>query len=281
MSRRSAVELCAVVLAAGAGVRLAPLTNLRAKALCPVGRRTLLDRTMDRLASMGLAGPDLVAVNAHHHADQIVAAIGHRAHLSVEQPEALGTAGAIAALRRWIDGRAVLVCNSDAYLADDDPGDLTRQWSGDRPRLLVIADPARADFAEWRFAGMSLLPAETAARLEPIPTGLYEVVWRDAWAKSELELSPFTGTFIDCGTPADYLRANLHTTGGSSVVGAGAIVKGVLTRSVVWPGGYVGPDEHLVESVRVGHDLTVAAPLQAYPGPRLVRDDEPRSGTHE
>jgi hypothetical protein len=128
---------------------------------------------------------------------------------------------------------------------------------------------------------MSLLPAETAARLEPVPTGLYEVVWRDAWAKSELELTPFEGSFIDCGTPTDYLRANLHTTGGSSVIGAGAVVDGKVTRSVVWPGGYVGPDEHLVESIRVGNDLTVPAPLQLRPGPRLVHRLEPRSGTGE
>jgi len=277
MRGRSTGGLCAVVLAAGAGTRLAPLTDLRAKALCPVGRRTLLDRTMDRLAASGLAGPDLVAVNAHHHADQIVAAVGHRAHLSVEQPEALGTAGAIAALRDWTAGRAVLVCNSDAYLADADTADLTRRWSGEHPRLLVVRDPERADFGEWRFAGMSLLPGGTAARLETVPSGLYEVVWRDAWAKSELELTPFAGSFVDCGTPTDYLLANLHSTGGSSVVGAGAVVEGRLTRSVVWPGGYVGPHEHLVESIRVGRDLTVAAPLRSLPGPHTVLRPAPGS----
>lgn len=261
MSMSTDTDLCAVVLAAGAGSRLAPLTDVRAKALCPVGRRTLLDRTLDRLATLGLAGPELVAVNAHHRSDQIVDAVGHRAHLSVEQPEALGTAGAVAALREWIAGRTVLVCNSDAYLADGDVGVLTDDWSGERPRLLVVEDPARPDFDQWRFAGMSLLPAETAERLKPVPTGLYEVVWRDAWAASELELTPFGGTFIDCGTPSDYLRANLHSTGGVSAIGAGAVVEGEITRSVVWPGGYVAPHEHLVEAIRIGREITVRAPL--------------------
>jgi NDP-sugar pyrophosphorylase family protein len=185
-------------------------------------------------------------------------------------PEALGTAGAIAALRDWIDGRAVLVCNVDAYLADGDTTALTADWSGERPRLLVVNDPTRPDFDDWRFAGMSLLPAATAAGLRPVPSGLYEVVWRDAWAKGELELTPFAGTFVDCGTAGDYLLANLHTTGGSSVVGAGAVVEGRLTRSVVWPGGYVGRREHLVESIRVGRDLTVPAPLPPVSGPHTV-----------
>jgi MurNAc alpha-1-phosphate uridylyltransferase len=273
-----APNICAVVLAAGSGRRLAPLTDLRPKALCPVGRRTLLDRTMDRLASLGFASPDLIAVNAHHLADQVVQAVGHRAHVSVEQPEALGTAGAIGALRDWIDDRAVLICNADAYLADADVAVLTDHWSGEQPRLLVVSDPARADFGNWRFAGMSLLPAPIAAQLKPVPTGLYEVVWRQAWADSALELTPFGGFFVDCGTPSDYLLANLHATGGGSAVGAGAVIEGQLTRSVVWPGGYVGPDEHLVEAIRAGRDVTVPAPLSQLPGMHLPRPRSPEPG---
>jgi hypothetical protein len=48
-----------------------------------------------------------------------------------------------------------------------------------------------------------------------------------------------------------------------AVVGAGATVRGEVTRGVVWPSGYVGPDEHLVDAVRAGRDLTVPseAPL--------------------
>ncbi len=259
----SAQELCAVVLAAGEGRRLAPLTEHRPKALCPVGARTLLDRGLDRIADLGFTGTDRVAVNAHHHADQVAAAVAGRAHLSVEQPEALGTAGAVAALRTWVAGRAVLVCNADAYLADGDVAPLLAGWTGEVPRLLVVKDPDRRDFGEWRFAGMSLLPAATAARLEPVPTGLYEVVWRAAAAADAIELTPFDGYFVDCGTPSDYLAANLHASGGASVVGDGAVVEGRLTRSVVWPGGWVGPDEHLVEAIRAGRDLTVPAPLPA------------------
>jgi MurNAc alpha-1-phosphate uridylyltransferase len=262
-NRSSAVkpgQLCAVVLAAGAGTRLAPLTDLRPKALCPVGDKTLLDRALVRLAALGIAGPERVAVNAHHHADQVAAAVGGQARLSIEQPEALGTAGAVAKLRSWVAGRPVLVCNADAYLAGGDLTPLLSDWSGERPRLLVIKDPVRGDFGEWRFAGISLLPAADAERLEPTPTGLYEVVWRAAAARDELELTPFDGFFVDCGTPSDYLAANLHDSGGASVVGAGAVVEGQLTRSMVWPGGWVGPDEHLVETIRAGRDLTVLAP---------------------
>ncbi|EXG80872.1 sugar phosphate nucleotidyltransferase [Cryptosporangium arvum] len=271
--------LCAVVLAAGAGTRLRPLTDLLPKALCPVGNVTLLDRALNQLETLGLSGPDLVAVNAHHHADQVVAAVAGRATGSVEQPEALGTAGAIAALRDWVSGRDVLVINADAYLAGPLPGEFLGGWSGERPRLLVVeAGERRRDFDEWRFAGISLLPATEAARLRPEPTGLYEVVWRAARAEGHLELTPFVGTFVDCGTPTDYLTANLHArtadasdpagidpsavvTGEvtDSVVGAGAVVEGRITRCVVWPGARVEKHETLTDVVRAGDGLTVPA----------------------
>ncbi|MDT5037575.1 MAG: N-acetyl-alpha-D-muramate 1-phosphate uridylyltransferase, partial [Micromonosporaceae bacterium] len=58
--------VAAVVLAAGEGRRLRPLTGIRPKALCPVGNVTLLDRALARIAGLGLAGPAAVAVNACH-----------------------------------------------------------------------------------------------------------------------------------------------------------------------------------------------------------------------
>ncbi|GAB3941735.1 hypothetical protein GCM10027614_27600 [Micromonospora vulcania] len=111
-------QVCAVVLAAGEGTRLRPLTERVPKALCPVGNVPLLDRALARLAGLGLAGPGRVAVNACYLADQVVTHVGDRAHLSVEPGDPLGTAGGVANLRDWIDGRPVLVGNADAYLAD-------------------------------------------------------------------------------------------------------------------------------------------------------------------
>ena len=55
---------------------------------------------------------------------------------------------------------------------------------------------------------------------------------------------------MDCGTPADYLRANLVASGGEPVVEPGADVQGELVRSVVWAGERVGPEERLVDAVR-------------------------------
>jgi NDP-sugar pyrophosphorylase family protein len=59
----------AMVLAAGMGTRLRPLTNDRPKALVEVGGRTMLEITLERLRSFGIRE---VVVNAHHHSEMIV-----------------------------------------------------------------------------------------------------------------------------------------------------------------------------------------------------------------
>jgi NDP-sugar pyrophosphorylase family protein len=284
------VTVCALVLAAGEGTRLRPLTLRVPKALCPVGNMTLLDRALTRLAALGLSGPSHVAVNACYLADQVVAAVAGRAHLSVEPPPPLGTSGGVAKLRDWIAGRGVLVCNADAYLAgdratgvaDDRSVDLITGWDGRSVRLLVVpATPDRpGEFGNprrWRFAGMSLLPWEAVRDLQPVPSGLVSTVWRPAEASGALELVPYHGRYVDCGTPADYLAANLlaarsdadpdgnlvhpaatvHGRIVHSVVGATATVDGDLTRSVVWPGGYVKSGEHLSDAIRATPDVTV------------------------
>lgn len=249
--------LAGIVLAAGLGTRLAPLTSLRPKALCPVDNELLLDGALRRLAALGLVGGGAVAVNAHHHAEAVVSAVAGRATVSVEQPRPLGSAGALGALRGWIAGRDTLVTNADAYL-DHGVDALLTGWDRERVRLLVVNDPTRGDFGEWRFAGCSLLPWRDVAPLQPHFSGLYVTCWRPAYDLGRVELVPYRGSFIDCGTPADYLAANLHASGGASVIGAGAVVEGELVRSVVWPGATVRRGERLVEAIRAD-GLTVRA----------------------
>jgi hypothetical protein len=108
------VALCALILAAGEGTRLRPLTETLPKALTPVGNVPLVDLALTRLARHGLSGPALVAVNTCYLADNHPAST--RAFVSLSPAPALGTSGAVANLRDWIAGRHVLIGNCDAYL---------------------------------------------------------------------------------------------------------------------------------------------------------------------
>ena len=225
------------------------MTELRPKALCPVDNVALVDHGIDRIR----AHVSAIAVNVHHHAEQMTAHLDDRdVHLSVEEGSPLGTAGAVGNLRDWIDGRAVAVTNGDAWHTGSVDA-LFEGWDGETLRLLVTHDPARADFGEWRFAGTSLMPWAMAKGLEPVPTGLYEVLWSEV---EDMELVELDGEFFDCGTPRDYLLANLAASGGENVVGADAVVEGELERSVVWAGSRVERGERLVEAIRAG-SLTV------------------------
>lgn len=243
-------SLAGVVLAAGAGRRLAPLTYLRPKALCPIDGRPLVDLALDRLGMV----TRMLAVNLHHGAEVIDAHLPAEIHRSIEAPEALGTAGALGALRSWIGGRDVVVTNADAWLEEPDVGSFVRDWDREGTRLLVVDDPARGDFGHLRYCGVALIPGSVAAGFEALPSGLYEVSWRDLAAQGRLDLVLHPGRFVDCGTPRDYLAANMAASGGRSVIepgaaiGAGAVIEG----SVVWSDATVAPGEVLRSAVRGG-----------------------------
>lgn len=104
-------RLAAVVLAAGAGTRLRPLTEILPKALCPVGNVALVDLAIDRVRPL----TPRIAVNVHHGRALLEAHLAGRVHVSVEEPDVLGTAGALGQVRDWIDGRATVVVNADAW----------------------------------------------------------------------------------------------------------------------------------------------------------------------
>lgn len=102
----------ALVLCAGYGTRLRPLTDERPKALLPVGDRSVLATICERLAAFGLKR---AVVNTHHLEAEFNNSLSD---LDVEieissEPEILGTAGGIAHARRYFGPGPVLVWNGD------------------------------------------------------------------------------------------------------------------------------------------------------------------------
>jgi NDP-sugar pyrophosphorylase family protein len=240
--------LAAVVLAAGAGTRLRPLTWLRPKALCTVDNVALVD------VARGLVGAvtDDLAVNVHHGRALMENHLAGRVHLSAEEPRALGTAGALGNLRDWIAGRPALVINADSWHRAD-LGGFVAAWDRERVRVLVAGEA----FGPRARVAASLLPWEEIAKLEPIPSGLYEVGWQPAQAAGRLDVDHYRGPFFDCGTPAGYLAANMAASGSRAVVGPGAVVDGDVEESVVWPGATVRAGERLRRAIRASDHLTV------------------------
>jgi len=249
-------NLSALLLAAGHGTRLAPLTDLVPKPLCPVGNAPMIDLAL-RLAS---GQTDRTVVNVHRFRDQFERWCPNGVDLSIEQ-DLLGTAGGVANIASWVGDDDLLVINSDALLIGD-IGPFVSGWDRSTIRLLVTPDPRRPDFdGMWRFAGASLMPNRVVHELAQGFSDLYRAAWLPAQQAGVLELVPFAGWHLDCGTLADYLFANLTVAGRRSVIAPDAVVHGEVVDSVVWSGCEVGPTERLVRSVRARNDLTVEIPI--------------------
>lgn len=110
------MKLRALVLTAGLGTRLRPLTEQVPKPLLPVLGRPLVTWTLDRLRKIGC---EAVALNLHHHGEKIPETLGmeHDGMRLVysEEPEILGTLGALGPLKSFFAGcEHIVVLNGDS-----------------------------------------------------------------------------------------------------------------------------------------------------------------------
>lgn len=105
----------AMVLAAGLGTRMRPLTNDRPKALVMVGGRTLIDHNLDRLVE---AGVKRAVVNVHAFADLLEAHLKRRTDIEIvisdERAQLMETGGGIRQARPLLGDDPILVCNIDS-----------------------------------------------------------------------------------------------------------------------------------------------------------------------
>ena len=131
----------AMILAAGLGTRLKPLTDTMPKALVPVGGRPLLDLNIRKLQSQGY---DRFVVNIHHFAQQIVNYVGQQdyaplVHFSDETEALLETGGGLKkAAPLFVDDEPVLIHNVD-ILDNVDYGWFSRQHQADEDAVLLVS----------------------------------------------------------------------------------------------------------------------------------------------
>lgn len=128
----------AMVMAAGLGTRMRPLTDDRPKALVEVAGRTLIDHVLDRLAT---AGVQRAVVNVHAFADRLEAHLSARRDLEIviadERGALLETGGGLKAARHLVGNDPIIVANVDSLWAEDGSPALDR--------LIAAWDPARMD----------------------------------------------------------------------------------------------------------------------------------------
>ena len=139
----------AMVLAAGLGKRMRPLTDSTPKPLIEIAGKTLLDRGLDALAD---AGVEKAVVNVHHLGRQIVGHVKSRTAprivISDESERLLDSAGGIVRALPELGEAPFLILNADTFWIEREGRDLDRlalAWDGERMDiLLMLADPAHA-----------------------------------------------------------------------------------------------------------------------------------------
>lgn len=188
----------AIVLAAGFGTRLRPLTVSRPKPLLPIVGEPMLARVLDMLVSWGVED---IKVNAHYHADQIerfvseycggdgTEVVDKGVSVTVSREDAImGTGGALRPLADWIGDEPFWLVNGDIVMEDLDPepieeafersGRFASCWiSEDFGPRTVEADP-EGRICNWKsddagypgtytYCGVALLSPEVVRHLPP------------------------------------------------------------------------------------------------------------------
>ncbi|TKT83046.1 nucleotidyltransferase family protein [Aquamicrobium sp. LC103] len=138
-----------MVLAAGLGKRMRPITDTMPKPLVPVAGKPLLDWGLDALAE---AGVGTAVVNTHYLAGQIVAHVARREKprvvISDESTELLDSAGGIVRALPELGTEPFYVLNADTFWIEGDKPNLERlalAWDGARMDILLML--ARLDMA--------------------------------------------------------------------------------------------------------------------------------------
>ena len=179
----------AMVLAAGLGTRMRPLTNETAKPLLKVAGKPLIDRFLDNLVA---AGVERAVVNVHWCADQVEAHVKTRSDIEIiisdEREQVLETGGGLAKARPLLGDDPIFVVNTDAFWGKGGPTPLKALSSNFDPfemdEILLLADtkrclgfPGAGDFfrdpaigtltrrgdaltAPWAYAGVRILKPE-------------------------------------------------------------------------------------------------------------------------
>jgi MurNAc alpha-1-phosphate uridylyltransferase len=224
-----------MLLAAGHGTRMRPLTDRTAKPLLPLGGKALIDHALDRLAASGVAS---VVVNAHWQAEQVAAHLAARRRspprtILRRETALLETGGGVKAALDLLGPAPFYVVNGDAFWLDGPLPALERLRTALNPvevdgvllvhrTFQVQAEVGMGDFAvdklgmlrrraerevvPYIYAGLQLI---TPALLAGTPDGAFSMnrAWDTAIAAGRLRAVVHDGLWFHLSTPADLAEA--------------------------------------------------------------------------
>lgn len=224
-----------MVLAAGYGTRLRPLTDRIPKPLIPVAGQPMIQYGLDRLKAYGVQE---VIVNVCHHKDQMAAYLAAYPGLTIrlsEEAEPLETGGGLKHALPWLGTEPFFYVNSDIlWFEEGEPAldRLARRWDDARMDFLLLVQPrARAigydrgedhlfvhrhNTLEWDEAQAPYILASVGIIhprvLVNAPEGKFsvKVLWHQALRLNRLACLPHRGSWFQTGTIEDIRTAERH-----------------------------------------------------------------------
>jgi MurNAc alpha-1-phosphate uridylyltransferase len=217
-----------MVLAAGLGTRMRPLTNDRPKALVTVRGRALIDHVLDRLIG---AGVKRAVVNVHAFADLLEAHVKRRSDIEIvisdERARLMETGGGIRQARPLLGDDPIVVCNIDSVW--DEPAGpaiarLAQGFRADRmgARLMLAAMDSCLGFegagdffmdssgalmfrdnlphSPWAYMGAQIIDPAIVDR-EPLEPFSLTRIWRRLAHEGRLFGAPLGGFWMHVGDP--------------------------------------------------------------------------------
>lgn len=222
------VPRTAMVLAAGLGTRMRPLTNDRPKALVTVNGRVLIDHVLDRLVE---AGVERAVINVHAFADLLEAHVRRRTDIEIaisdERARLMETGGGVRQARALLGDAPVIVCNIDSVWEEPAGSAVARLAKGFDPsrmgaRLMLASMDACAGFdgagdffmgadgalsfrdvmphSPWAYMGVQIIDPRIVDE-EPLEPFSFTRVWRRLAKEGRLFGAPLGGFWMHVGDP--------------------------------------------------------------------------------
>jgi NDP-sugar pyrophosphorylase family protein len=287
----------AIVLSAGYGTRLWPLTEDRTKPAIPILGKPLVGYVAEYLAGYGI---DEIVVNLHHRPESVRRALGDGSRFGVklhyvDEPEILGTSGALDNMRSFFEHGTFVVVNGKIITDIDLNAALeTHRTSNALATLVLLPNARRERFSVvetegGRIKGFGGMPVDSGADSVPLMfTGIHimeprilEYVPRGVFSDSVVHVYPkaiadgeilaahvASGKWRELSTLKRYLDISvelLKEAGKSFVAGANNNIAGSATvsESILWDNIEVGAGAQvsraiLADNVKISANETVA-----------------------
>jgi MurNAc alpha-1-phosphate uridylyltransferase len=225
----------AMVLAAGYGARLKPLTDRMPKPLVPVAGKPMIEYALDKLRAYGIRE---IIINVSHLREQLTAYLSAFNDLTIkisEEAEPLETGGGLKKALPLLGSDPCFTINSDILWTDEQESALdrlTRYWDDAKVDFLLLTQPKskaighdkgedhlfirRDNTIDWNeqeapyiIAGIGILHPRV---LVNAPEGKFSVkiLWHEALRQNRLACLPHHGQWFQTGTLQDIKTAEKH-----------------------------------------------------------------------